>query len=84
LSSFNGRSNCNDFSLGVELEGCDKDDFEKVQYQVLVDLVKQLQGYFPAITTDRVVGHEHIAPGRKTDPGPFFAWQKFREELESA
>ena len=84
LSSFNGRSNCNDFSLGVELEGCDADGYEKIQYQVLVELVKQLQGYFPALTLDRIVGHEHIAPGRKTDPGPHFAWQEFREELEKA
>lgn len=84
LSSFNGRTNCNDFSIGVELEGCDKDGYEPAQYQVLRDLVKRLQDYFPALSSERVVGHEHIAPGRKTDPGPQFAWKEFREELEKA
>ena len=75
LSSFAGRERCNDFSIGIELEGTDFEPFSEVQYEVLAALTVALQAAYPL--TD-VVGHEHIAPGRKTDPGPFFDWCDYR------
>lgn len=73
-SSFQGKTRCNDFSIGIELEGTDEVDYEAAQYHSLGQVVQLLQQAYPAITADRVVGHVHIAPGRKTDPGPFFNW----------
>ena len=73
VSSWHQRENCNDFSIGIELEGCDDQPFEDTQYDVLRHLVAVLKHHYPI--TD-VVGHADIAPGRKTDPGPFFDWQR--------
>jgi len=72
-SSWNGRARCNDFSIGIELEGCDELPFEDAQYRRLVELIASLRARYP-IT--EVVGHSAIAPGRKTDPGPFFDWRR--------
>ena len=77
-SSFGGRPRCNDFSIGVELEGTDTDPFTDRQYATLAELTCALQARYPL--TD-VVGHEHIAPGRKTDPGPCFDWGRYRRLL---
>lgn len=77
-STFQGRSSCNDFSIGIELEGTDDHAYEAVQYQRLGTLVRLLMQHYPAITHDRVVGHTHIAPERKTDPGPCFNWDLLR------
>lgn len=74
VSLFNGKTKCNDFSIGIELEGSDYVPFTSRQYQRLVDVIELLMQTYPAITQQRIVGHEHIAPGRKTDPGPFFDW----------
>jgi AmpD protein len=76
-SVFAGRSNCNDFSIGIELEGTDDLPYEKIQYQRLVEVVRTLQNAYPAITRERVVGHSEIAPGRKSDPGASFDWAYF-------
>ncbi len=73
LSSWQGRPRCNDFSLGVELEGCDDSPFEELQYDCLVDLLRRLCAYYPIAA---VVGHSDISPGRKTDPGPCFDWHR--------
>lgn len=73
VSRFQGRDNCNDFSIGVELEGTDNVAFTPVQYAVLATLTAALRRRYPLRF---VQGHEHIAPGRKTDPGPHFDWQK--------
>ena len=73
-SSFKGREACNDYSIGIELEGTDDLPFEPSQYQALRTLVNILQLAYPEITQDRIVGHCDIAPGRKTDPGPCFDW----------
>lgn len=73
-SEFEGREDCNDFSIGIELEGTDWTPFTEIQYQVLARLVALLQAQYPAITLERIVGHSTIAPTRKTDPGPFFDW----------
>lgn len=80
-SSFDGRQQCNDFSIGVELEGCDDQPFTDAQYRSLADLTRQLLLAYPGITADRIVGHSDIAPGRKTDPGPCFDWCRFKKAL---
>lgn len=77
-SVFCGRERCNDFSIGIELEGTDFEPFETAQYDTLVALTHALKSRYPL--TD-VAGHEHIAPGRKTDPGPFFDWGRYRKAL---
>jgi AmpD protein len=79
LSSFCGRERCNDFSIGIELEGSDDIPFTEPQYRRLAALTTEIQTHFPAIAPDRIVGHSDIAPGRKTDPGPHFDWVLYRE-----
>lgn len=81
-SCFAGRDACNDYSIGVELEGADEVAYETVQYEALVCVTRQLQQAWPAITPERIVGHSDIAPGRKTDPGPAFDWARYRHLLE--
>jgi N-acetyl-anhydromuramoyl-L-alanine amidase len=71
VSCWQGRERCNDFSVGIELEGCDSMPFEAVQYERLVELIAVLRQRYPI---RGVVGHSDIAPGRKTDPGPCFDW----------
>lgn len=78
MSSWRGRERCNDFSIGIELEGCDTLPFEPAQYTVLAGLLADLCGRFPV---EGVTGHSDIAPGRKTDPGPWFSWGRLRREL---
>lgn len=81
VSCYDGRDCCNDFSIGIELEGCDWQPFEDSQYRRLASLVRLLVTAWPAIGADRVVAHSDIAPGRKTDPGPHFDWRKLRSLL---
>lgn len=76
-----GRSRVNDFSIGVELEGCDEEPFEDIQYATLSEVCRALMRVYPAITPARTYGHSDIAPGRKTDPGPHFDWVRFRASL---
>ena len=78
VSCFEGRESCNDFSIGIELEGTDHEPFTDAQYLALIELCRILQSAYPAITPERVCGHSDIAPGRKTDPGPAFDWQRLR------
>jgi AmpD protein len=73
-SYFEGRERCNDFSIGIELEGTDDLPYEKIQYEQLAKIIKVLQQMYPKISRNRVVGHSDIAPLRKTDPGPSFDW----------
>ena len=73
ISSFKGREECNDFSIGIELEGCDEEEFTATQYEALIELVNFLKQEY-LIIEDNIVGHSSIAPGRKTDPGPHFKW----------
>ena len=75
-SSFNGQDNCNDFSIGIELEGTDNLNYEAVQYQSLKTTLKQLKNYYPV---QNIVGHSDIAPGRKTDPGEAFNWGEIKD-----
>lgn len=73
-SFFQGRERCNDFSIGIELEGTDSVPYEEIQYKQLVKVIQALMTAYPDITRERIVGHSDIAPGRKTDPGPVFDW----------
>ena len=82
-SSFDGRARCNDFSIGIELEGTDTEAFAPVQYAALARCTRAIRERYPAITADRIAGHSDIAPGRKTDPGPCFDWQLYRELLRT-
>jgi len=78
-SQFQGRANCNDFSIGVEMEGTDNVAFTSVQYEVLAQLAQALQNRYPLRW---MTGHEHVAPGRKTDPGPCFDWTRLDDLLK--
>jgi AmpD protein len=80
-SSFDGRENCNDYSIGVELEGTDDDPYTDAQYDALARVARLLMREYPGITIGRIVGHAHVAPGRKTDPGPAFDWERLRAAL---
>ncbi len=73
ISSWRGRERCNDFSVGIELEGSDFEVFEPTQYETLVSLLAAINNAYPI---QAIVGHSDIAPGRKTDPGPHFDWQR--------
>ena len=77
-STWRGRSDCNDFSIGIELEGLEGERFEAAQYRALAALVKSLMRRYPI---GGVVGHEHVAPGRKCDPGAGFDWRRLRRLL---
>jgi N-acetyl-anhydromuramoyl-L-alanine amidase len=83
VSYFAGRENCNDFSLGIELEGTDELPFTDAQYQALIALTRQLLDAFPALSLERICGHSDIAPGRKTDPGPAFDWARLHAGLSA-
>ena len=80
-SSYRGRADVNDFSVGIELEGADEVPYTAAQYRRLARLLRALFAAYPALTADRVVGHSEVAPGRKTDPGPAFDWGRLRELL---
>ncbi len=82
-SMFQGCRNCNDFSIGIELEGADDVPYTDVQYQMLAQVVNHIIQHYPAITPERIVGHSDIAPGRKTDPGAAFDWLRFKQRLAS-
>lgn len=79
-----GRDAVNDFSIGIELEGCDEDVFKTEQYQTLVLLTESLVSSIPSLSTEHIYGHEDISPGRKTDPGPGFDWQAYRQALSNS
>jgi AmpD protein len=77
-SRFLGRPACNDYSVGIELEGCDERVYTRHQYAALADACAAVMSRWPAITPERIAGHRHVAPGRKTDPGPLFCWHRLR------
>lgn len=81
VSSFNGREACNDFSIGIELEGADDIEYTDEQYHSLSDLTKLLMNSYSEINIDRIVGHNQIAPSRKTDPGESFDWTRFKSNI---
>ncbi len=77
VSHFDGRSACNDYSIGIELEGTDTEPYADQQYACLGQVTQCLMAEYPALTAKRIRGHSDIAPSRKTDPGPAFDWQRF-------
>ncbi len=83
ISSFCGQEDCNNYSIGIELEGCDTFPFTETQYHSLKILKDILMAQYPGITEDRIVSHAEIAlpPGRKTDPGPLFDWSQLKGSL---
>jgi AmpD protein len=78
ISSWQGRTGCNDFSIGIELEGSDNQPFKPIQYTQLAKLTQAIQVAYPIRD---IVGHADIAPQRKTDPGPYFDWQRYHQAL---
>lgn len=82
-SCFENRTHCNDFSIGVELEGADDLPYEDAQYRALAGLIQTLMRHYPGITPARIAGHSDIAPGRKTDPGAHFDWPRLRALITS-
>jgi N-acetyl-anhydromuramoyl-L-alanine amidase len=81
VSSYEGRSACNDFSIGIELEGTDTTPYTDAQYESLAALIGALLSTYHTLSAERVAGHSDIAPGRKTDPGLVFEWARFRHLL---
>lgn len=84
VSRYAGRSACNDFSIGLELEGTDEAAYADTQYTGLAALLAVLLSAYPTASDERIVGHSDVAPGRKTDPGPAFDWQRLRGALAAA
>jgi AmpD protein len=80
-STWQGRSRCNDFSIGIELEGSDTRPVTDAQYTALIDTIRWLQTRYPQLPREAITGHSDIAPGRKTDPGPHFDWPRLRTAL---
>lgn len=83
-SCFDGREECNDYSIGIELEGTDYDVYTDGQYQVLASVTRSLCEHYRSLDNARIVGHSDIAPGRKTDPGPGFDWEYYRSLIDVA
>lgn len=83
VSTFQGKECCNDFSIGIELEGDDETPYTDIQYLVLRDVTRTLIDTYPGLNEQLIAGHSDIAPGRKTDPGPAFDWEYFHEILSA-
>lgn len=81
LSRYQGRERCNDFSIGIEIEGTDFEPFTEAQYQRLELVLPELINAYPTLSFNHITGHEHIAPGRKTDPGPYFDWARLTNKF---
>lgn len=84
VSCYAGRERCNDYSIGIELEGTESEPYTDVQYTALAEVAAVLLRRYPRITPQRIAGHSDIAPGRKTDPGASFQWPRFRHMLAQA
>ena len=80
-SRWRGRERCNDFSVGIELEGTDEEPYDDRQYETLARLILALQQTYPMLADGWIAGHSDIAPGRKTDPGPAFDWQQLERAI---
>lgn len=80
-SCFRGRERCNEFSIGIEVEGTDFEPYTDAQYDSLTEVTMALFRTYPDLNVDRIAGHSDIAPGRKTDPGPCFDWERYKSAL---
>ncbi|MGC3979786.1 MAG: 1,6-anhydro-N-acetylmuramyl-L-alanine amidase AmpD [Steroidobacteraceae bacterium] len=83
VSSYQGRERCNDFSIGIELEGTDDSPYEAEQYRTLARVILALCAAYPSLSLQHLVGHSDVAPGRKTDPGDSFDWSRLRAMLRA-
>ena len=81
VSSFEGREDCNDYSVGIELEGTENSEYEKLQYLTLIKLIHALMNEYPTITRESILGHSDIAPDRKKDPGIKFDWEFLKSKI---
>jgi AmpD protein len=81
-SSFENKQDCNDYSIGIELEGCEDIAFENIQYIKLSEIVNCLIDNYENLNVDRIVSHSDIAPGRKADPGPLFDWKRLKTMIK--
>ncbi len=81
-SLYENIQNCNDYSIGIELEGCDDIVFENVQYIKLAEIINSLLTYYKDLSSKRIVSHSDIAPGRKSDPGPLFDWKRLKTMIK--
>ena len=81
VSNYKGREDCNEFSIGIELEGTDETSYTDVQYDTLIKMTIEIMALYPGIKKDDIVGHSDIAPGRKTDPGESFDWNHYLSSL---
>ena len=81
ISNYKGKEDCNDFSIGIELEGCDDDVYEEEQYNSLIQVTKALIEEYDLISKKRIAGHSDIAPERKTDPGKYFEWNRYLDNV---
>jgi len=84
VSSWEGRERCNDYSIGIEIEGTDASPYEAAQYATVAALIVELCRAYPSLSIERVVGHSDVAPGRKSDPGIAFDWPRLRTEVRLA
>lgn len=82
ISEYKGRQRCNDFSIGIELEGSENQPYTDIQYEQLITVSNSLISYYPNLSAQKIVGHSDIAPGRKMDPGAFFNWDKVLDALK--
>jgi len=82
VSTYKGRDDCNNFSIGIELEGSEDDIFEDIQYEKLAYIIKAILENYKKTSIERIVSHSDIAPGRKSDPGPLFDWKRLKRMLE--
>ena len=81
-SIYEGIKDCNDYSIGIELEGCDDISFENIQYIKLSEIINTLIDNYKDLSEDRIVSHSDIAPGRKSDPGPLFDWKRLKTMIK--
>ena len=81
ISKFDNQDNCNDFSIGIELEGTENSEYENNQYSTLTKLIHSLINEYPSITKEKIVGHSDIAPDRKKDPGIKFDWEFLKSKI---
>ena len=79
VSCYKDKEVCNNFSIGTELEGADNIPYETIQYEQLADVTNTLLATYPDMSAERITGHSDVAPGRKTDPGPAFDWQRYKQ-----
>ena len=77
-SEYKNRKNCNDYSIGIELEGTSSTGYTEIQYDVLKEVIRSLKDFYPNIVDENIIGHNEVSPDRKDDPGPYFEWNRIK------